>query len=98
MFPSLAMIKRYKVQVCQYSPNVATFPIYSCCHTATKRPCDYESLFSGKRKPGEGIPPGMTDKCVICLFTISLQHQLIVPLLFGCFQFLEPFKDFLDLS
>ena len=66
------MIKCYNVQVFRYSPNGATFAIYSCCYKATKRPCDYENLFPGKRKSEEQISQGMTvQMCYLPIYNFT---------------------------
>ena len=56
MFSSQATVKLYQPQAYQYPSNVTKFAIYSCSYTVVKLTCDYENLFTGKRKSKEKIP------------------------------------------
>ena len=99
MFSSLTMVKSYKAQVYQYSPNVSKFPKYSWLYTIVKLKCDCENIFAEKQKSKKEITQHITiQQChqLIHSFTAtSTDGTLLVRLLPVSETF---WKSYIDLS
>ena len=99
MFSSLTMVKSYKAQVYQYSPNVSKFPKYSWLYTIVKLTCDCENIFAEKQKSKKEITQHITiQQChqLIHSFTAtSTDGTLLVRLLSVSETF---WKSYIDLS
>lgn len=99
MFSSQAVVKSYKVQVYHYSPNITKFPIYSCPYTMMELMCDYENIFSRKRKSQRENPQCMiVQKCHPLIHnstTISTDGTFVIRL---CPIFRNFWRSYVNLS